>query len=260
MKIDHNNNNQEQKPMNSAMPQGIKSALAIGTLVSVLIAFNQCTFDKKTNSNLKRTTASTSAPATNTSDAASSESEVELPEGLTMPPENKPTAPSELDTLDVGVKNFEQIYRSMASMTGVDPANTTTANLYNQLVVQLPADNNIKSFLPANQVAITKMAAEFCEILVENAALRVVVWPTFNFAQTPTQGFNSANKQLIINQAISRFLPPLDATNQTATSSELSKLFDELLVGENLASNVTTRKIVKAMCISTLSSAHANLL
>ncbi len=251
--------NTENNEKQSTLPNGVRIAIAIGTLASVLIAFNQCTFEPmKAN---KRSTASKStAPSTATGDAGDIDSDAELPDGLVMPPMNNPTTETELDQIDVGVKNFEQVFQSMVAVTGVPSTNTSVQNLYKEIVVQLPADNNVKSFLPANQVAITKLAAEFCEQLVENGTLRAVIWPTINFGQTPTQVFSAANKQLIINQAIDRFLPPLDTQTRTSTVSELTKLFDELLTGENLSSSVTTRKLVKAMCISTLASAHSTLL
>lgn len=256
MNTEHN-----EKP--SPLPNGVRIAIAIGTLVSVLVAFNQCTFESKGTN--KRSTASKSssastAPATATGDAGDIESDNELPDGLVMPPINSTTPDSELDQIDVGVKNFEQVFYSMAAVTGVAPTTTSVQNLYKEIIVQLPADNNVKSFLPANQVAITKLAAEFCEVLVETAALRSVVWPTINFGQTPTQVFNAANKKIIVDQAIDRFMPPLDSATRTLTYNELVKLFDELLTGENLGSNVTTRKVIKGMCISTLASAHATLL
>jgi hypothetical protein len=90
--------------------------------------------------------------------------------------------------------------------------------------------------------------------------LRVVVWPTINFGQNPTQVFNAANKKLIIDQAIAKFMPPLDSQTQVLTYNELLKLFDLLLTGADLTSTVTTRNTVKGMCISTMASAHATLL
>lgn len=252
--------NTEEK---STLPNGLRIAIAIGTLVSVLVAFNQCTIDKKTNKKSSKgssSSSSTSAPAPVTGDSGDTENDSDLPDGLVMPPMNAPTAETELSEMDVGVKQFEQIYLSMAAATGVSPTENATLNLYKEIIVQLPADNNLKSFLPANQVAITKLAAEFCEKLVETAALRAVIWPTITFTQTPAMAFTPANKKIIIDAAISRFIPPLDSQNQVFTYNELVKLFDELLTGEDLNTNVTTRKVVKGMCISTLASAHATLL
>lgn len=243
------------------LPTSARIAISIGTLIIVLFAFNQCVVDKKTNTKKsKSSSASTSVPDTSNEDAGDIENDAELPDGLVMPPINAPVTESEMDAIDVGVKNFEQILVSMSEATGVSAADTGIQSLYKELSVQLPGDNNIKNFLPANQVAITKLAAEFCEKLVESQDLRVVVWPTINFSQSPTQVFNPTNKQLIITQAINRFLPPMETNEQTVTYNELSKLFDELLTGENLGSNVTTKKIVKGMCISTLASAHATFL
>jgi hypothetical protein len=52
----------------------------------------------------------------------------------------------------------------------------------------------------------------------------------------------------------------MESDLQAQTYTELARLFDELLTGENLSSNVTTRKIVKGMCITTLASAHSTFL
>jgi hypothetical protein len=247
------------------LPSIVRIAISISTLAIVLVAFNQCVVDKPVNTKkAKSSSASTSAPApapaTSNEDAGDIESDNELPDGLVMPPINAPVTESEMDGIDVGVKNFEQILISMSETTGVSAADNGIQSLYKELTIQLPGDNNIKSFLPANQVAITKLAAEFCEKMVESQNLRVVVWPTINFGQSPTQVFSASNKQLIITQAIERFLPPMETNQQTLTYNELSKLFDELLTGENLSSSTTTKKVVKGMCISTLASAHATFL
>lgn len=243
------------------LPSAVRIAISIGTLAIVLVAFNQCVVDKPTNvKKSKSSSASTSAPETSRDDAGDIESENELPDGLVMPPINAPASESEMDAIDVGVKNFEQILVSMSEATGVNASDNGIQTLYKELTIQLPGDNNIKSFLPANQVAITKLAAEFCEKMVESQELRAVVWPTINFGQSPTTVFTASNKQLIITQAINRFLPPMETNQMTLTYNELSKLFDELLTGETLGSNVTTKKVVKGMCISTLASAHATFL
>jgi hypothetical protein len=160
----------------------------------------------------------------------------------------------------VGIKNYEQILYSMSSVTGVPYTNTGIQNVYKKITLQMSSDNDLKSFLPANQVAITTLAGEFCNGLVENPSYRVLVWPTINFGQTPTQVFNAANKKIIIDTAISKFMPPLDSATQELTYDELSTLFDEILIDENLASAVTTKNVTKVMCISILSSAHATLL
>ncbi len=253
--------NTEEK---TVLPNSIRIALAIGTLVSVLVAFNQCTVDKKTTNTKSSTgsssSSSTAAPAPVTGDSGDTENDTELPDGLVMPPINAPVTENELSEMDVGIKNFEQIYLSMAAATGVSVTEAATLNLYREIIVQLPADNNVKSFLPSNQVAITKLSAEFCEKLVETQALRAVIWPSINFGQTPTQVFNAANKKIIIDAAMARFLPPLDSQTQVFTYNELIRLFDELLIGEDFNTSVTTRKIVKGMCISTLASAYSTLL
>lgn len=232
--------------------------LIIIFLIAILIAFNQCVVDKKTINKSTRKIAD--VPAAVTDDAADIPSENDLPDGLVMPPLNLPTPPALEDEIDVGVKSFEQIYFSMATLTGVNPSDTTLQKLYNEIIVQLPPDNNVQNFAAANQVAITKLAAEFCEKLLETQALRVIIWPSIDFAKNPVQSFTPTNKTLVVNQAIDKFMPPLEALAKASTTQELTRLFDELLTGEDLNSSTTTKKVVKGMCIATMASAHAMFL
>ncbi len=243
------------------LPKKYRLFISIGTLVGVLVAFNQCVLDKKTNTKPRFSTNSSNAvPAPTGGDAGDIASDLDLPDGLIMPPMNSPSSDPEMDQIDVGVKDFEQINSTMATLTGVSPMDGAIQTVYRTVVTQLPSDNSIKSFLPSHQVAITKLAAEYCERLVETANLRVVIWPTINFTQSPTQVFNAANKATIINQAIDRFLGPLESQERVITYNELMSIFDTLLTGEDLANQVTTRKVIKGVCISSLASAHVTLL
>jgi hypothetical protein len=241
------------------MKSGIKISFSIVAILSVLFSFNQCVAEKKGASKATIKTAA-NAPSPETGNGGEIDEGNDLPGGLTMPPMNNPTTPSDKDEIDVGVKNFEQISISMATVTGVSPADAGVSNLYKQLSSQLPADNNVQSIAPANQMAIIKLASEYCDRLVESTTLRAVVWPGINLTQTPTALFTSANKTLIINLTMTQFLPPLQPSELAETKDELSKLFDELLVGEPLNSAATSRKVVKGLCIANLASAHTTLL
>lgn len=240
------------------MKKTMRISVSIISLLVILFAFNQCVPKNNTGKVTYKDKATAPDPATG--DSGDTESDNDLPPGLTMPPMNSPTGSTDADEIDVGIKNFEQIYLSMSALTGVQASDSGLLNAYKLLVGQLPPDNNVQALVPAHQVAITKLASEYCERLVENATLRSAIWPTINFGQNPPVVFTATNKQLIIDQAISKFLPPLSTQEQSLTSQELSQLFDQLLSGESTTTSVTTRKVVKGMCIATLASAHTTLL
>lgn len=247
-------------PEKFQLPKRARIFISITTLLCVLIAFNQCVVDKKGSSTKSKFSSNSQAPAPAAGDAGDQESDAELPDGLVMPPINSPDNDPSTEALDVGVKDFEQINATMSALTGVSTTDSAVQSVYRTVASALPSDNNIKSFLPAHQVAITKLAAEYCERLVENGTLRSAIWPTINFGGTPTQVFNSSGRAAVINQAIDRFLGPLQSQERTQAYNELTILFDSLLSGENLASSITTRKVVKGICISSLASAHVTLL
>jgi hypothetical protein len=244
---------------NSRVRNTIRVVVAASLLTGILLGFNQCVVDKSSTGKLKSSLSKGGNAGDITTDGNS------LPDGLTMPPMNTTSTSSDNDELDVGVKSFDQVYQSMAVATGVKVNyDGNLVNTFNILTTSLPSNNDIASFLPNNQIAVTKLSAEFCQRLVEDATLRAAIWPTLNFTQAPKTIFatanKAANKQTIINQAIDRFLPPLDTETRTDTYNQLSDLFEALLDGTNVNDSAVTRNVVKGMCITTLSSAHATIL
>lgn len=248
----------EKKPL----PTKVKMSFSISILLVVLVAFNQCVFKPNvTNTPKKKSSYGlTSLPSPPTADASDIGSNVKLPEGLVMPAMNTPVKDTEMATLEVGVKNFEQINVTMSQLTGVPVTEASVVTVYNDITTQLPSDNNVKNFLPSMQVAITKLATEYCDRLVETDAYRVQIWPSINFAQGPTQTLTSVNKVALINQTVDRFLGPVDASLIDGAKSELLSLYDTLLAGETLTASATTKKVVKGICVASLSSAYVTLL
>ncbi len=237
----------------------------IGVVISLtfmLFSFNHCV--------IKQETASKSKTGTSNSTSSSSEPTANLPDPIVdITPEPEPT-PMEMppdpviiqsQTIDIGVKNFEQINETMAVLTGVDPMTNAIRNTYRDLEVQLPTDNSIKSFLAANQVAITKLAAEYCDQLVNSGTLRAQVWPGLNFGRSPAQELsNNTQRFNVIDQTMNRFWGEQMGGSRNASQLELFSLMSDLLSGENLNSNNTTRTTMKGICTATLSSAQVILL
>jgi hypothetical protein len=165
------------------------------------------------------------------------------------------------DQPEVGIKSFEQINKTMSALTGVRIDRNNIENVYEDVITQLPTDNTIDTFLAAHQVAVTKLAAEYCDTLVNDSTLRANVWPGFNFGTSATNAFNSTGTQNFIVQTLNAFWGQgVDLAGRAPASIELQQLVNDLKVGENLSASSTTRKIAKGVCITTLASLNVTLL
>lgn len=247
---------------NKPLPTKIKMLISVSTLLTVLLTFNQCILKPSSGSKSKSTSTygATALPSPGTGDAGDIGSDLDLPEGMDMPAMNSPVTETELSTLEVGVKNFEQINMTMSQLTGVPATEAAIVTVFNDIAIQLPSDNNVKSFLPSMQVAITKLATEYCDRLVETDGYRTKIWNTINFTQGPNTTLTSANKALLINQTVEKFLGPIDTAQIDKSKTELLALYDILISGEVMTSSTTTKKVVKGICVASLSSAYVTLL
>ncbi|GAB4012677.1 MAG: hypothetical protein Fur0010_08770 [Bdellovibrio sp.] len=232
------------------------------TIVFLLLTYTQCVLEYKPAPN-KKPTSTTSTQETQSNSVPNNLPTPIVVEDIPDPggDDTVMTNPIALERVDLGVKNFEQINETMSTLTGVDPNLTAIKNAYSSVTVQLPTENDIKSFLAANQVAITKLAAEYCDRLIESSTLRAVVYPGFNFGTTGTAAFTQANRDYIVIRSMDHFWgPTMDAPARAASQAELQSLLTDLINGENLSSTTNVRKIVKGVCTAVLASANTILL
>lgn len=167
-----------------------------------------------------------------------------------------------------GIKSHEQILNTMSEITGVSITNGSVKSVYDQVVTSLPTDNDVKVFLPPHQLAITKLAAEFCKVLVDTSsipagkpvALRSIIWPTLNFNGVPSASLAMASRDVLIDEVIEVFWGGIVTSEEKSLATDdLHQLIDDLLLNEaNTAT--TTRNVVKGVCTTVLASAHVTLL
>ena len=223
------------------------------SLAIVLLTFNHCGLDSLTKVKVNKK-------------LSSSHSTNGVPDGG-VEGGGDPTDPGEeeaeivMQEVYVGVKSFEEIYMTMSVLTGVAPNKDNVDNVYADISVQLPSDNDIKSFISVNQVAITKLAAEYCHELIDDGSLRAMIWPTTNFGESASTALVGAKKDRIIDDAIKAFWQISNAQlfEYNMERGELSLLIDELRAGE-ANNSTTTRNVIKATCTAILSSAHVTML
>jgi len=192
-----------------------------------------------------------------------------------------PTPPGELlsgnNSYISGMRTFEAINATMAEVTGVpattrvsDPdeptdagATATVYEIFKRIEQQLPSTPALGSFLSSQQIAIAKLGLTYCGALVDDPTLRSNFFgTTFEFDQGVTTAFDSdAKKDIIVNSLYNKMVVS-GIGNQPSVEEVKAVLFD---TGTGLYDNLdkscstncaaVTQTIVKAMCVSVLSSA-----
>jgi len=164
------------------------------------------------------------------------------------------------DETNVGVKNFSQINKTMSAITGTGSG--AVAGVYNDVEPSLPGSNNYSQFSGAMQVAVVKLAGEYCFQTMTNQQRRDAflgdisdLWNT-----RLTEAFDSANRQRIISHFSSKIWKHQSnhAKNSDLTGT-LNSMWDELVDGRT-NNNAETRRLIQATCVVYLSAAPVILM
>ncbi len=189
---------------------------------------------------------------------------------------------------DIGLRTFDEINASMATITGVDmhaSGNESVKSTYLTIKQQLPTLEDIGGFLPAHQMAIAQLAIQYCNGLVEDPSLRTTFYGNFDFDTGVAAAYgngDSAQKQQMLDALYNNMISLPDASGNILSGvperaelkAELfgpsaTNLFDKLgavmqgvcanpdpLINQNCDdSDIRTRAIAKALCTATLGSA-----
>ena len=229
-------------------------------ITSMLVFFNQCVVQEYEMG----ATGTTNQDVGGGDDYHSDDDVVDIPVGGSG--EFSETGATEVarTVTSVGTNDFEEIYYTMSTVTGINPADESSIrNLYQDLKTQLPFDASIKIYTTANQIAIIKLGAEYCHQLFNRSQYYNNFFTNFNIGQNPNQVLSDENsKQVMITDFINKFWGQ-DTQPQNVEDvarQELSILIDDLLVGENMNSTTTTRTVAKGVCTSLIASAPLVLL
>lgn len=181
---------------------------------------------------------------------------------VTPPAFIQPGAPPILDPVsDIGLRTFDRIHYTMATVTDVSPSQSAVRNTFETVKQQLPTVENIEGFLSAHQMAVSQLAIEYCSALVENQGQtsRTAYFPGFNFDAAPATAFSGAtNRNLVIDPLLARMMGIGLATQPDPADvrAELNGLIDKLLGCSSCTNDQQrTRSIVKASCAAMLGSA-----
>ena len=149
---------------------------------------------------------------------------------------------------DIGVRTFDAINASMASITGV-PANTPAVkNTYANIRQSLPAVNDIQAFLSGHQTSIAQLALQYCSTLASDAAASQSFFGVNVNSVTLPSGRNS-----IIDPIITKAVGTAATEPSAETRTELENLVDKMCPGT--CTGTRAREITIAVCGAALGSA-----
>ena len=178
----------------------------------------------------------------------------------------------------IGVRTFDEIDATYASITGVNrasyqrPAGVFPVDAtFQELRQSLPAVEDVNTLLSAHQVAIAQLAIQYCDAIIgsnsEPNPDANSIWPGFDFNQAASQAFSMANRNAFVDPLIARATGQTPAGPAIATQPSYAELYEELasfqaangrpdnLIDRLLAGPSDTRAIAKSVCASLLGSA-----
>lgn len=154
------------------------------------------------------------------------------------------------------VKSFEQIFQSMAAVTGVPVTNDTVLTTFKKLKPQLPVNNDLASFQGSHQMAVMQLAVEFCHRISVTSAYRLAIFPSFQFTVSPARAFpNDSVKKAVITTYLDRFWGTNLETlpDRTTIEAEMLSLLNQLIAGASADANGTIG-IMTGLCTAALGS------
>lgn len=161
-----------------------------------------------------------------------------------------------------GLRDFDRVNTTMASLTGVDPNSAGVRDAFAELEQQLPATFDLRTFSSSQQVGIAKLSLEYCDSMIESSTLRTAFFgstPAFQFDQPVTTAFSDQSKRdLIIDRLVDRMLNANIAyqPSRDEVRPVLNDLINQLTAGctASTCDAVRTRNVVKGVCAAVLSS------
>lgn len=159
----------------------------------------------------------------------------------------------------IGLKTFDEINASMSVMTGVPTTSEKVKATFDKVKQQLPTIENIGGFLSAHQMAMTQLAIQYCDALVENETLRTAFFPDFNFSTNANTAFDVDSRAFIINPLLTKLVGSALSSQPSNDdiSTELNSLMDTLTSCASTSScdDDRTFTVAKASCAAVLGSA-----
>ncbi len=159
-----------------------------------------------------------------------------------------------------GMKTSEQLLISFAALTGIPASNNAVNTTYVSVKSQLPYENAMSSFQASSQMAVFKLASEFCLELAKDAMKRGAFAPGLNFALAPAAAYTPAVRSAMINAFMSKFWGEglSNSPDRSEALSTYQDLLSSLMPGApestTPASATGTASIFSGVCAGVLAS------
>jgi hypothetical protein len=154
---------------------------------------------------------------------------------------------------DIGVRTFDAINATMASLTGVSP--NTVKSTYDGIRQSLPAVNDIQGFLSSHQTSIAQLGLAYCKAMVSDNSLRTKMFD----GELPSSigaGRNDASHGAIINPLINKMVGDVASQPDLAdVADSLDRLISELCTATSCNSTQRVQSAAIASCGAVLGSA-----
>jgi hypothetical protein len=172
---------------------------------------------------------------------------------------------SDIEDLPVtGIRDFGRINESMTEITGVDANTPAVADTFDAVIQQLPGSTDLRSFVTAQQVGISKLALAYCDELAETAAVgaspgdEFFSTTTFDFGQTPDLAFaTDALQREIAAPLADHMVGTMGVANQPDVAwfeDQIVALLIELRDTCTTCDTTYTVSMVKGACTAALAS------
>jgi len=167
---------------------------------------------------------------------------------------------------DIGMRTFDEINATLATITGVAADTPAIQATYNQVRQSLPTVEDAEAFLSSHQMAIAQLAIQYCAALIDDTTLRSTVFPNFPFGANVAAAY-PGNQDFLLDPLLDRVLGTTvnflnSQPDRTLAKAELDQLIngiptDPMRPGLANGGGTATRTqtIAKATCAALLGSA-----
>lgn len=160
--------------------------------------------------------------------------------------------------MGLGSRDFGQLNQTMASLTGIDPRATGARNTYNAVSASLPNSNDLLTVAGPQIVAVTRLAAQYCDLAAAAAAAgrspQREMFPGVAFGSA-LANVSDTVRDNVIQALLTRFNREESASPDDV--AELRQLFSELKAARIGTNPVSTTGAMVSLCTAALGSAKA---
>jgi len=130
-----------------------------------------------------------------------------VPDPVVPPPATPADLPAEAD---VGLRTFDEINATLSQITGVPQTSQRVRDTYSLVKQALPAIEKFGTFGPSQQTALAQLAMQYCNVMIDDNALRTAFFGSLDGTGSGTAVFgssgapNTANRDLLINALVDK--------------------------------------------------------